>query len=214
MIVKVLQRQNPLLYGRLNKGTVQKWISKKKNGWSKKTKENVARRHALAGSGRVGVLARYPEIVEAIKTKLDDLRTSGICVGRLLAQSIIIAIIQEKQPDLLEKFKCSETYVSNFLQSVMDWSLRHGTRAAAHLPANVNEVCERTFLHLVHLINFYDIPPELIVNMDQTGIMLLVANNKTFNPKDAHQVNIHGCDEKRAYTVCVASTPKGKLLLP
>jgi hypothetical protein len=50
--------------------------------------------------------------------------------------------------------------------------------------------------------------------MDQTGIMLLVANNKTFNPKGARQVDIHGRDEKRVYTVCVASTPKGKLLPP
>ncbi|KAJ6629622.1 hypothetical protein B0H10DRAFT_1767159, partial [Mycena sp. CBHHK59/15] len=95
MIVKTLQRQNPEIYDRLHKGTVQKWISKlKKNRWLTRTQQNVARRHALSGTGRVGVLMPYPELVDMIKTKLTDLRKSGICVGRLLTHSIIIAIIQ------------------------------------------------------------------------------------------------------------------------
>ncbi|KAJ6625285.1 hypothetical protein B0H10DRAFT_1676070, partial [Mycena sp. CBHHK59/15] len=108
IIVKVLQHENLQLYNRLNKGTVQKWIFKSKKRWSTRTKENVARRHALSGTGRVGVLSRYPELVETIKAKLWDLRTSGICVGRLLTRSIILAIIRKKEPELLRKFVCSE----------------------------------------------------------------------------------------------------------
>ncbi|KAK7043426.1 hypothetical protein R3P38DRAFT_3440427 [Favolaschia claudopus] len=215
MIVKALQRKSPDIYGRLNKGTVQKWISKSGWRWSTRTQKNVARRHALAGTGRrVGVLSPYPELVTTIKTKLEDLRKSGVSVGRLLTRSIILAIIQKKQPDLLKKgFKCSESYVSGFLESVTDWSLRHGTRAAAQVPDNVNEVCEQAFFRIVHLATFYDIPPQLIINMDQTGVMLMVANNKTYNPKGAKQVDIHGRDEKRAYTLAVWSG-KSKLSLP
>ncbi|KAJ6608798.1 hypothetical protein B0H10DRAFT_1815028, partial [Mycena sp. CBHHK59/15] len=81
MIVMALQRQNPTLYARLNKGTVQKWISKhNKNCWLKKTLANVERRHALAGTGHVGVLSPYPELVEIIKEQLIGLRTAGICL--------------------------------------------------------------------------------------------------------------------------------------
>ncbi|KAJ6529523.1 hypothetical protein DFH09DRAFT_934713, partial [Mycena vulgaris] len=135
MIVKVLHRENPQLYSRLTKGTIQKWISKSgRKRWSTKTQQNVARRHALSGTGRVGVLSPYPELVGSIKAKLLDLRSSGICVGRLLTRSIILAIVREKQPELLAKFKCSESYFGGFLESVMDWSFRHGTRAAAHIP--------------------------------------------------------------------------------
>jgi hypothetical protein len=54
------------------------------------------------------------------------------------------------------------------------------------------------FFRIVHLVNFYDVPPELIINMDQTGVMLLIANNKTYNEKGARQVDISGRDEKRA----------------
>ncbi|KAG6834226.1 hypothetical protein H0H93_011056, partial [Arthromyces matolae] len=72
-IARTLQREQPKLYGRLRKGTVQHWISKTGKGWSKKTLKNVERRHALAGSGQKGVLTPYPEIVEV----------SGLTYGRI-----------------------------------------------------------------------------------------------------------------------------------
>ncbi|KAJ6629884.1 hypothetical protein B0H10DRAFT_1775524 [Mycena sp. CBHHK59/15] len=120
MITRTLQWENPVLYGRLNKGTVHKWISKTHKHWSKRTMKNVARRHALAWTGRVGFLSPYPDLIRAIKAKLIGLRSVGICVGQLLACTIILAMIQEKYLQLLETFKCSETYVSGFLESVMN----------------------------------------------------------------------------------------------
>ncbi|KAK6971316.1 hypothetical protein R3P38DRAFT_2813969 [Favolaschia claudopus] len=212
LIVQTLQRQNPTLYAQLNRGTVQKWISKSKRRWSKKTLANVARRHALAGTGRVGILSPYPEVVELIKTKLVGIRKAGICVQRLLTRSVILSVIKEQHPELLDTFKCSESYAGAFLESVMDWSVRHGTRAASHLPDDAHALCERSFFRLVHLVNFYDIPPQLIINMDQTGVMLMIANNKTYAERGARQVDISGRDEKRAYTLAVASTPSGDLL--
>jgi hypothetical protein len=62
----------------------------------------------------------------------------------------------------------------------MDWTVRHGTRAAAHIPDDAPVLLERTLFRIVHLINFYDIPPGLIVNMDQTGVIILMAKNKTY----------------------------------
>ncbi|KAJ7084664.1 hypothetical protein C8R44DRAFT_894109 [Mycena epipterygia] len=201
-----------VVYGRLYKGTVSKWMSKAGKHWSTKTKKHVERRHRLTGTGRVGVLTPYPALVEAIKTKLTGLRASGICVGRLMARSIILTMIREQQPQLLETFKCSETYTGGFLQSVMNWSVRHGTHAASHVPDDAPALCEKVFFRLVHLINYYDIPPSLIVNMDQTGVLLLIANNKTYDEKGTRQVDIYGRDEKRAYTLAVASTPSGNIL--
>ncbi|KAJ7822781.1 hypothetical protein B0H14DRAFT_2234581, partial [Mycena olivaceomarginata] len=108
LLVRTLQRQNTM-YAGLNKGTVSKWMDGR--SWSAKTMQNVARRHQLAGTGRVGVLSPYPDLVESIKTKLTEIRASGISVGRLLARSIILAMIRDQEPRLLETFKCSETYV-------------------------------------------------------------------------------------------------------
>jgi len=105
-----------------------------------------------------------------------------------------------------------QTYVSQFLESVMDWSIRKGTRAAAHIPENAVELCERSLFRIVYLVKEYDIPSGLIINMDQTGMILLAANNQTFEKKGSRQVAIVGKDEKRAYTLCVATTADGNIL--
>ena len=67
----------------------------------------------------------------------------------------------------------------------MGWSLRHGTCAAAKLPDNAVEQCERTLFCLVHLINLYDIPPGLVINMDQTGVIILMSKKRTYEQKGA-----------------------------
>jgi hypothetical protein len=77
---------------------------------------NVANQHALAGSGRVGILSPYPGIVKEIKTTLADLRATGVPVNVLVGRSIALTIIQNKKPDLLEKFTCSEV---SFLNSTL-----------------------------------------------------------------------------------------------
>lgn len=229
-IARTLQRNMPRLFSNLYKGTVEKWLSKHhRQRWSKRTLKNVENHSALAGTGRVGVLTPYPEIVEEIKSKLIGLRTSGVCVNRLVGRSIMLAVIQKCKPELLETFKVSEVvainyvqssnnnstsqwYVGSFFASVLNWTERKGTRAAAHIPENADKLCQRMFFRIVHLVNWYDIPLCLLINMDQLGIILLLANNTTYHDKGFRQVNVMGKDEKRAYTLCVASTAAGDAL--
>ncbi|THV03410.1 hypothetical protein K435DRAFT_835856 [Dendrothele bispora CBS 962.96] len=214
LLAKALHREHPELFQRLTKGTIQHWLSKNGNGWSKKTLRNVERHSAITASGRVGILTPYPDLVKTIKEKLIGLRKSGISVNRGLARSIMLAVIKSKKPELLAdgRFKCTEQYVGGFLDSVLSWSTRSGTRAAAHIPEDAPEFMERTFYRLVHLITYYDIPPGLLINMDQTGIMVLLTRGRTWDEKGARQVDIHGTDEKRAYTLCVASSADGDFL--
>jgi hypothetical protein len=82
-----------------------------KQGWSAVTKKNVVCRHALAGSGQLGILAKHPEIVKEINTQLQGLRKLGLAINVLIARSIMLAIIKHRAPDLLVRFKCSEVSV-------------------------------------------------------------------------------------------------------
>ncbi|KAG6814785.1 hypothetical protein H0H93_012246 [Arthromyces matolae] len=130
----------------------------------------------------------------------------------MLGRSIILAIIEKRKPELLKTFKCSEVWVGQFFESVLSWTVRHGTRAAAHIPDNAPELCERALFRIFHLILFYDIPLKLLINMDQTGILILLSHLRTYEKKGARQVDIVGKDEKRAYTLCVATTADGDIL--
>lgn len=108
-IVNRLVLNHPKLFLHINKGMVHKWIDPDtKRGWSAKTKKNIEHHHALAGSGQTGILAKYPEIVDEIEKQLRGLRTAGLAVNVVIARSIMLAILDERQPDLLVKFKCSE----------------------------------------------------------------------------------------------------------
>jgi hypothetical protein len=106
--VKQLQREQPTLFSKITKGVIQKWINPSEWAWSDATEKNVKRRHTLARSGQAGILAKNPEIRDDIKMQLQALRTSSLAINVLVARSLMIAIIQNRAPELLTKFKCSE----------------------------------------------------------------------------------------------------------
>jgi hypothetical protein len=94
----------------------------------------------------------------------------------------------------------------------MKWSVRKGTRDARHIPENHEELCKEAFMRFVNVIAHHEIPLSLVVNMDQQGITLLIGNDHTYDEKGIKQIDITARDERRAYTLCVASTPTGILL--
>ncbi|KAG6877107.1 hypothetical protein C0992_010825 [Termitomyces sp. T32_za158] len=211
--VKALKRDNQELFEQLHRATVWKWLGESKREWSEQTMKNVGNRHALVGSGRVSALTKHPEIVRDIKKTLQDIRTAHLPVSVAVARSIMIAIIKEKNKHILSaSFKCSEQFVRAFLQTVMYWSPRKATRAASHLPEDAPEQCERTFFRLVYAMKWQNIPAQLLINVDQLGNYLLPNLTYTWHDTGAKQVDSNTKDEKRAYTLLVASTPTGEFL--
>ena len=112
-MINTLQKEQPKLFSRLHKGTISKWVDKTKRQWSAATLVNIQNGHTLAGSGQSGILCQYPQVKEEIVEKLKSLRASGILINVVVARSIMLAVIQNRAPDLLATFKCSE--VSSFI---------------------------------------------------------------------------------------------------
>lgn len=113
-IEKILLRDHPDLFAGINRGTVWKWFAKDPTTntvlrkWSNATLENVARGHAILGSGQQGFLHDVPEIADEAVATLKGMRISGLSISVTVARSIMLAIIQEKRPEKLQKFKCSD----------------------------------------------------------------------------------------------------------
>lgn len=53
----------------------------------------------------------------------------------------------------------------------MGWSEHKAMKAAQSTPTNWEDICERAALRRAHIIKSEDIPAELIVNSDQTGVI-------------------------------------------
>jgi hypothetical protein len=89
-------------------------------------------------------LTPYPEIIDTIMETLQGVRTSGCVVNVLIARALMIAIIKDAHPEVLDKFKCSEKFVRAFVESKLDWTMQKATRTTKHIPENAGELCEHT----------------------------------------------------------------------
>ena len=111
----------------------------------------------------------------------------------------------------------------------MNWTPWKGTQAAAHLPPDAEDKFEECFFQQVYCIKWNNISPkvsylvlrllnwypdilQLVVNFDQIGNHILPSNGSTFNDCGTDQVDIVAKDEKRAFTLLVASTADGDFL--
>jgi hypothetical protein len=64
-----------------------------------------------------------------------------------------------------------------------------------------------------YLINVHNIPPQLVVNTDQTSIHLVPTGGaRTWETKDSKHVNVHEVEDKRQITVRVSSATTGEVL--
>ncbi|CAK5275046.1 unnamed protein product [Mycena citricolor] len=214
---KYLRAKYPSLFdapsNRIHRGTIHRWIVQGEKRFTANVLARVKAERTLAGSGRVGVLTPHREVVQKIVDTLRGLRLAGCAVNIVIARSIMMAIMTEMKPEILtSRFHCSERFVRSFLESTLDWSTRAATRAAKHIPDNASELCERTFFRLVHAIESEHIPAKLIINYDQTGMYLLPNNSQTFEQRGAKQVSVVAKDEKRAYTLGIATACDGSIL--
>ncbi|KAG1811120.1 uncharacterized protein BJ212DRAFT_1483790 [Suillus subaureus] len=195
-ITKGLEREHPALFLHLNKGTVQKWIDKgSKQQWSEVILENVQHCHALAGLGQSGVLAKHLNVVKEIMEKLQALCKSGLVVNVIIGRAIMLAVINNQALDLLTLFKCSESFVRSFFESVLDWTPHKGTCVAAKLPSDAEDKCKECFFCLVYIIKWHSVPPKLVVGFDQIGVYILLSSGTTFVECGSKQVDIVVKDE-------------------
>jgi hypothetical protein len=67
-------------------------------------------------------------------------------------------------------------------------------------------------MQIAFLVDLYDIPAELVVNSDQTGIPLVPSSDYTRAPKGAKDVSTHGHGDKRQITIVPSTAATGESL--
>ena len=83
----------------------------------------------------------------------------------------------------------------------------------AKVPVEHFEALKSQFLFDIQAtVEMQEIPPELIINWDQTGIKIVSLSSWTMKQKGAKWVEISGVDNKRQITAVFAATPVGEFL--
>jgi len=110
------------------------------------------------------------------------------------------------------KFSVSKTFGKAFVQKHLGWTWRRVTTAASKLPEDWEKQSDETTYRVVALCKLHNIPPELVVNYDQTAIYVRPAAEQTYETKGMKAVRSLGKDEKRQITGMVSSASSGSML--
>ena len=86
------------------------------------------------------------------------------------------------------------------------------TKAAKTLPTDFTNIREKFYERIEEVIREYNIPPEMIVNIDQTGIQLVPVSDWTMEERGSNQVPITGVKDKCQITGVTGVSLTGNLL--
>lgn len=215
------------LYDALCYSTVSSWIDHKstKRGWLPRVEQSASQATCWNPLRQQyqSILDGKNDMIDRIKETLLAIRQASLTVNANLARAIILGYIRTECPEVLgdgtdcrPKGKApifSLTTTRRFLYDHLGWSSRRGTKDGQKTPSNWEELCLETFFRFLYTVLKENIHQTLIVNMDQTGVILVPgASDATIEKKGEKQIPIHGKDEKRAFTAVLSVTQSGTVL--
>ena len=157
--------------------------------------------------------AKHPEVINRIEIQIRTLRQNGVPISAPVVRAIMLGVIQQACPHLLDgkKHQLPRSSVHNFMHS-MHYSYRVATQSAKSTPKNWLELGRNMAIRIARSIHTHRTPPELVINADQTGIHLFPLPGHTWNPCGDKQVQVLGKEEKCQVTLMMASTSSGSIL--
>jgi hypothetical protein len=236
-----LKKHNTSHYGHIQANVIRRWITQDANGkrgWSENTLARAAQAHTPGGqTTRAGLLVRRllnrhtfafsynpvqdkcPLLLQEIILQLKLLRATGVGINIYTTRGLMLGHIEHFAPELLlvrladgSTFSCSDLYVRKFLKRHLNFVPRVATRAAQKIPVNWEDLIRRAVLRLVQSIRKRKVPPELMVNWDQTQVRVQMSSNSTFEESGSKQISVLGKEEKRAWTALVSVAADGTAL--
>ena len=106
---------------------------------------------------------------------------------------------------------------SHWVQSLfrrMGFKKRMRTAGKVEIPEGARKEAELLYLHnIVTIVEKYEIPHSLIMNLDQTPLKYIPAINHTLTKQNSKSVSIAGSSNKRSITGTVTITFNGHFLL-
>ncbi|KAG8957954.1 hypothetical protein FRC05_009481, partial [Tulasnella sp. 425] len=211
-IAKRLKLRNPGLFSNFSAQRISDWRDPtftNKVVWRKHVQDALARGPVpQRKGGKAYILDEYPEVIKAIRHNVTEMRKVGVSLDLETVQGIMLAIIGRMAPEIFKRqtcngkaFRCTRTFVRRFIKRKLRWSFRRATKAAQSTPKNAPEVTRRAFLRMACTIRDEDVPAALVINADQTQVVLAQGTKVSYAETGAKQVDVVGQTEKRAFTL-------------
>ena len=147
---------------------------------------------------------------QQVREYIRDLRAHGVIINTAVVLGAAEGIIMHKDANLLSSFNLIEGWAKYLLRR-MGFVKRKGTIKAK---GSVEEVKRKYLQDMKLVIAMDEIPDDLVVNFDQTGIHYIPMSDWTMVEEGAKQIEIAGKDDKRQITVVFAGSMGGEFLPP
>lgn len=206
---------------KLGKKISESTIHSIKLAYLKRVKENVGDSSdddiaELPPKKRGRLLLLGKNIDKQVQLYLRKMRENGGVVTASVVVAAARGIVMSRDRTQLAEFgghiQLSRQWAYHLL-SRMNFVRRKATTAKSrHTPTDFAAVKEAFLNDVVAVVTMDDIPPELILNWDQTGIHLVPASMWTMDREGSRRVEISGANDKRQITAVFCGSLTGDFL--
>ena len=113
----------------------------------------------------------------------------------------------------MNQLKFSRRWCRWWVPNKLNFSFRRGTSSGQKLSANWESECEDMRARAAVIASSHGVVhPALVINWDQTGLLMMPTATRTYSDKGSKQVEIAKLDDKRQITAVVASAMDGSVL--
>ena len=150
-----------------------------------------------------------------VRSYVRALRNEGGVVTTPVTIAIATAIVETTNRKLLSKHGGPIEITTNWAKSLlyrMKFVKRRGGSTKKISLSNFSEIKEQFLLDIMATVSMEEIPYELILNWDQTGLHVVPGSKWTMEKQGSNRVEIAGMDDKRQITAVICGSLTGKLL--
>ena len=157
------------------------------------------------------------EVEMQVRAYLTALRANGAVVNTAIAISCAKGIIRKKDSNLLAANRGHIALTKSWSKHLLERMGFVKRRASTKAKVNIDDfkaVKQQFMFDIQVVVEMEEIPHDLIINWDQTGIHYIPVGSWTMEKEGAKRVEIAAVDDKRQLTAVFAGTLTGDFLPP
>ena len=155
------------------------------------------------------------ELDEQVKSYIKDVREKGGGIDTTVLIASAEAMVKKVDKNLLKDYggpiDLTPTWAKSLLHRI-GYVKRKASTSAKVEPSNFEEMKEQYLLDIQAAVDIADIPMDLVLNWDHTGVNIVPGSQWTMAEKGAKRVECAGVDDKWQITIVVCGTASGVFL--
>ncbi len=145
------------------------------------------------------------------------LRENGAVINTAIVMAVAEEIVKSNDSNLLKinggHIVCNKNWAKSFL-SRLGYVKRRASTKMKVTPLDFEAFKSQFVFDVKCIIELEEIPPDLVINWDHTGIHYVPVSSWTMAKEGSKRVEIAGIEDKRQITAVFAGTMSGKFLPP